>query len=226
MDFLHAVGIESAYGRKKVLRGVELSAQAGQCIGIVGANGCGKSTLLNILSGLQKAAAGQIFFDGKKATARSFAQYTGYVPQESSLIEELNVWDNLLLWYDGKKALQQALDGELLHMFGIEEFGSVRVSRLSGGMKKKVSIACALAGNPPILLLDEPGAALDLPGKAEVRKYLSLYKEKGGTIVLATHEEGELDLCDRLYALQNGKSREIDRSLRGENLMQQIKEIV
>lgn len=222
MERLLASGIESAYGRKEVLCGVELSAEAGQCIGIVGANGCGKSTLLHILAGLKRADRGQVFFDGTKATEKLFVRYTGYVPQECSLIEELSVQDNLLLWYDGRDALKQALQGGLLHMLGVEAFCGMRVGRLSGGMKKKVSIGCALAGNPPILLLDEPGAALDLPGKMEVKNYLLQYKEAGGTVILATHEESELDICDKIYALYKGKSSEIDSSLRGEALMRFI----
>lgn len=224
MERLLAVGIESAYGRKKVLCGVDFSAQAGQCIGIVGANGCGKSTLLQILSGLRRADRGQIFLEGQASNEKMLAHYTGYVPQECCLIEELSVQDNLLLWYGGKEALQKALREGLLHMLGIEAMCGMRVGRLSGGMKKKVSIGCALAGNPPLLLLDEPGAALDLPGKMEVRKYLSMYKAGGGTVILATHEESELDICDKIYALSRGKSRETDRTLRGDALMRLIQD--
>ncbi len=102
MERICASGIESAYGRKKVLNKVNLSADAGQCVGIVGANGCGKSTFLNILAGLRSADKGMIAFDGKPAQgkqgSRLFREYTGYVPQESNLIEELSVRDNLLLW--------------------------------------------------------------------------------------------------------------------------------
>ena len=219
MERLLVSGLESAYGQKKVLCGVDMSAQAGQCIGIVGANGCGKSTLLHILSGQKRVDSGRVLFDGQPATNRLFIQYTGYVPQECCLIEELSVQDNLLLWYEKKEALQYALEEGLLHRLGIESMLKMRVGRLSGGMKKKVSIACALAGNPPVLLLDEPGAALDLPGKMEVKEYLSHYKAVGGTIILATHEESELDICDKIYALYKGKSKEIDRSLRGEALI-------
>ncbi len=94
--------------------------------------------------------------------------------------------------------------------------------KLSGGMKKRVSIACALAGNPPVLVLDEPDAALDLPGKAEIRRYLGIYKQMGGTILIATHDEADLELCDRIFALKEGMSTELDRSLRGEALLRAI----
>lgn len=235
MERICATGIESAYGRKKVLRGVNLSAKAGQCIGIVGANGCGKSTLLNILAGLRRADRGMIAFDGvvadciaekgqrrQKEGEQLFIRYTGYVPQENTLIQELNVKDNLLLWYRDEEVLKRELAEGFLGMLGLSEICAKRAGKLSGGMKKKVSIGCALAGNPPVLLLDEPGAALDLPAKAKVREYLLYYKSRGGAVVLATHEETELDICDKLYALKEGYSREIDKSLRGDALLAEI----
>lgn len=236
MERIRATGMESAYGRKRVLKGVDLSAMAGECIGIIGANGCGKSTLLSILAGLRRADKGciafegQIAFDGnatgsplqRKQQKELFIRYTGYVPQESTLIPELTVWDNLLLWYWDKAALTKQLQDGALHKLGLADMLSLKVNRLSGGMKKRVSIACALAGQPQILLLDEPGAALDLPGKNELRQYLNEYKADGGTILLATHEEKDLDICDKIYLLQNGESRIVDSNLRGEALMAQI----
>lgn len=226
MERIRAAGIESAYGRRRVLRGVDLSVEAGQCAGIVGANGCGKSTLLNILAGLRRADRGAVFFDGKAAEGRQrrelFLQYTGYVPQESNLIPELSVGDNLLLWYADKALLERELSQGFLHVLGLDRMVCLKAGKLSGGMKKRVSIGCAMAGNPPVLLLDEPGAALDLPGKAEVRRYLEFYKKAGGTMLIATHEESELDLCDRVYALTEGRCKEIDRTLRGEALTDAI----
>ncbi|MDE5802113.1 MAG: ABC transporter ATP-binding protein [Lachnospiraceae bacterium] len=235
MERICVTGIESAYGRKKVLRGVDLSAEAGQCVGIVGANGCGKSTLLNILAGLRRADKGMIAFDGvvadcitqerqrpPKGSEQLFIRYTGYVPQENTLIPELSVRDNLLLWYGDGEVLERELAEGFLHLLGLAEMCSQKVGKLSGGMKKKVSIGCALAGNPPVLLLDEPGAALDLPGKAKVREHLQRYKGMGGTVLLATHEETELDICDKLYALKEGRCREIDAGLRGDALLSQI----
>lgn len=225
MERLQAVNITSAYGRKKVLCGVGLSAGAGQCVGIVGTNGSGKSTLLNILSGLRKADGGEIYFDGNRAQGRqTYIRYVGYVPQESSLIPELSVMDNLRLWYQDAGQLKQSLEQGFLRALGVDQMCRMKAGKLSGGMKKRVGIGCALAGNPPVLILDEPDAALDLPGKADIRKYLCMYKQMGGTVLLATHDEIDLELCDKVYALNGGASREIDRTLRGEGLLNQIKE--
>ncbi|MDE7478713.1 MAG: ABC transporter ATP-binding protein [Lachnospiraceae bacterium] len=225
MERLQAMNIASSYGRKKVLCDVNIAAGAGQCVGIVGTNGCGKSTLLNILSGLRKANGGDIYFDGNKAQSRQFfIRYVGYVPQESNLIPELSVMDNLRLWYQDAALLQQSLEQGFLRELGVDKMCRMKAGKLSGGMKKRVSIGCALAGNPPILILDEPDAALDLPGKADIRRYLVLYKQMGGTILIATHDETDLDLCDRVFALNGGASKEIDRTLRGDNLLNAMNE--
>ena len=223
MERLKAVNIASSYGRKKVLCGVDIAAGAGQCVGIVGTNGCGKSTFLNILSGLRKADGGDIYFDGNLAQGRQFfVHYVGYVPQESSLIPELSVMDNLRLWYKDAASLRQSLEQGFLKALGVDNMCRMKAGKLSGGMKKRVSIGCAMAGNPPILILDEPNAALDLPGKADIRKYLVMYKQMGGTILLATHDETDLDLCESVFVLNKGISKEIDRSLRGEQLLSVI----
>lgn len=225
MERLQAVKIKGSYGKKKVLCGVDISAEAGQCVGIVGTNGCGKSTLLNILAGMRKADSGDIYFDGTVVrNQQDFIRFVGYVPQENHLIPELRVLDNLRLWYRDANALRQSLEQGFLKALGVDEMCQIKAGKLSGGMKKRVSIGCALAGNPPILILDEPDAALDLPGKADIRRYLALYRQMGGTILLATHDEPDLDLCDRVYALSGGVSREISKTLRGEALLKQIKE--
>ena len=211
MECIVAKNVISAYGKKQVLKGVDLSADAGQCVGIVGENGCGKSTLLSILAGLRKPDSGEIYVEN-----------AGYVPQEGNLLSELSVLDNLSLWYQDKVELKHLLEEGFLKELGIDKMCRMKVGKLSGGMKKRVSIGCALAGNPPILILDEPAAALDLPGKADIRRYLVTYKGLGGTILIATHEESDLEICDKVYALHDGKSREINRFLRGEELIKEL----
>lgn len=197
------------HGKKKVLHDVCLNAQSGECIGILGANGCGKSTLLSILAGIQPADAGSIQLNGTdvlKTRKKERTSLIGYVPQECPLMEELNALDNLKLWYcDSPLSLQEELKQGFLAMLGIPDFLKVPVKNMSGGMKKRLSIGCAVAENPCILLLDEPGAALDLICKERIEVYLKNFKKKGNTILLATHEEREINLCDRLFLLRDGK---------------------
>ena len=197
--------IAKKYKKKQVLRDINLVAEAGHCIGILGANGCGKSTLLSILARVQSCDGGSFLCDGVDLlkNAKEHARQIGYVPQGTPLIEELSAKDNLLLWYD-KKKMEQELESGVLSLLGINEFLNVTVSKMSGGMKKRLSIGCAMASNPPVLLLDEPTAALDLACKQSIAAYLRHYKENGGILLLTTHDVMELDLCDAWHIIRDG----------------------
>ena len=198
--------IAKKFKKKQVLQDICLTAQGGSCIGILGANGTGKSTLLSILAGIQDCEQGTFLCDGADllANAKKRAELVGYVPQGTPLIEELSAKDNLLLWYD-KSAMLQELEDGVLKLLGIGEFLNVTVSKMSGGMKKRLSIGCAMAKKPPILLLDEPTAALDLSCKQSIAAYLRHYKETGGLLLLTTHDVMELDLCDAWYIIRSGR---------------------
>lgn len=217
MPSIEVRNLQFAYGKHQVLQNLSFTAERGQCVGIVGKNGCGKSTLLGILAGMRKPKAGQILFEGQDACRDKtlFQKIVGFVPQENTLFEELKVWDNLRLWYPDKKVLTKELEEGILAELGLSPLVKKTVRKLSGGQKKRVSIGCALAGYPQILILDEPGAALDLIAKEEIAAYLTAYKRQGGTILITTHEEQELKLCDRLLILKDGKLTEADPSLRG-----------
>lgn len=197
--------ITKRFGRHRVLEGISLSASSGECIGILGGNGCGKSTFLSILAGIQRPDGGAFLYEGKDLFhyARQRAQLVGYVPQGTPLIEELSARDNLRLWYT-KQDLQAQLENGVLKELGVGEFLRTPVNKLSGGMKKRLSIACAISGRPPVLILDEPTAALDLVCKQFIADYIRRYKESGGIILIATHDTAEMALCDKLFIMKNG----------------------
>ena len=197
--------IHKKYGKKEVLKGINFSASSGQCIGILGDNGSGKSTLFSILAGIQPADKGEFLLNGHDLFkySRKRRELVGYVPQGTPLIEELSARDNLLLWYT-KEEMEKELKGGVLKMLGIDKFLKVQVSKMSGGMKKRLSIGCAVAEKPPILLLDEPMSALDLSCKKEIFKYIENQKKAGGIVLLVTHDILELKLCDACYTVKNG----------------------
>lgn len=197
--------IQKKYKKKAVLTDINLDVQEGSCVGILGGNGSGKSTLLSILAGVQKADNGSFLWGGadlfKNEKIRE--EILGYVPQGNPLMEELTAWDNLRLWYE-KDELKKELDGGVLDMLGIPDFLKVPVRKMSGGMKKRLSIGCSVANHPKLLLLDEPSAALDLICKERIGNYLKDFKAQGGSIILATHDVQEIELCDAWYILKNG----------------------
>ncbi|MBR5407106.1 MAG: ABC transporter ATP-binding protein [Lachnospiraceae bacterium] len=199
--------ISKDYGRKNVLSDVSAEAESGSCVGILGGNGCGKSTLLSVLAGIRKPTSGSFICDGHDifGDRRLMSRIIGYVPQGTPLIEELSARDNLRIFYDND-GLKRELEQGTLKLLGIDEYINVPVRKMSGGMKKRLSIGCAVANHPPVLILDEPSAALDLICKQSINGYLAAYKRNGGIILLATHDEEELKLCDKWYILKNGIS--------------------
>lgn len=218
-------GLHKAYGKKVVLNGAGFHVKAGTCVGIVGGNGCGKTTLLSILAGAIKPTTGSILFHGQEAVGnpRLFSKYAAFVPQENPLIEELSVKDNLRLWYRGdKKSMDLDLESGASGMLGLKKVLSVPAGQLSGGMKKRLSIASALSNHSPILIMDEPGAALDLICKEEIKAYLINYMNHGGCVVLASHELEELSICDRMYVLKRGVLEEISTGLSAREMINQF----
>lgn len=202
---IEVAGIKKAYAKKKVLKEVSFSAQAGSCVGIVGSNGSGKSTLLSILAGVRRADSGAFLCDGTDLLQhpRLIPKTLGYVPQGDPLMEELNAWDNLRMWYD-KETLRSSLAGGALKLLGIDDFLKTPVHRMSGGMKKRLSIGCAVVSRPKMLLLDEPSAALDPVCKENIRLYLAAYQKEGGIILMVTHDAQDLELCNAWYVLKDG----------------------
>jgi ABC-2 type transport system ATP-binding protein len=199
--------IRKCYRKKEVLRDISFLAEPGSCIGILGENGCGKSTLLSILAGIQKADGGAFLWEEKDLlkSRKLRSRIVGYVPQGTPLLAELSALDNLKLWYQASgRSLKKDLQDGVPAMLGVTEFLKVPVNRMSGGMKKRLTISCAAAHQPKILLLDEPSAALDLSCKAKIGTYLEEFKRQGGLILLATHDVQELPLCDRHYIMKAG----------------------
>jgi len=210
---LTATDITKSYGKHIILDKVSLKAHKGECVGIIGANGCGKSTLLNILAGVLKYDNGSIFFeDNQPFSSADASEMIGYVPQENPLFEKLSAFDNLRFWYgEDTVGLAADLENGLPALFEITKYLKKRVENMSGGMKKRLSIACSLAKHQPILILDEPCAALDIPCKEDIRNYLKSYLKEGNTVIITSHEEADISLCDTVYLLRNGKLTRIER---------------
>lgn len=223
---LEASGICKSYRGHEVLNDTGLTVLPGTCVGIVGSNGCGKTTLLSILSGAARADRGSILYHGVEAFGhpKVFAQEAAYVPQENPLMEELTVRDNLRLWYHGSKERMEAdLRDGAAAMLGVGDMLKQTVSKLSGGMKKRLSIACALSNHASVLIMDEPGAALDLECKAAIRSYLKDYMASGGAVILTSHELAELSLCNVMYVLKGGKLESVENGLSEQELIARFK---
>lgn len=132
-----------------------------------------------------------------------------FLPQENPLIPELSGLDNLKLWYSGRSTeLNSTYSLSILKRLGVDVFLHQKVSTMSGGMKKRLSLAICMLEQPDLLLLDEPLAALDLLCKKGILDYLKEYTGNGGSIIVATHEEDALSICNRIYILKDGLLQE------------------
>ncbi len=173
-----------SYGRRKIIDNLSFDAARGECVVLAGPNGSGKSTLLALAAGVLRASSGQITVRGR----------VGYVPQGTALFADATVEENLRFFADlARVPLPKHFP------FAVEQYKKKKLSALSGGMKKQVSIACALLGDPEVILLDEPCAALDLGFRAEMADLVLSLKEQGRTVLYVGHDPAEFcAFCDRL----------------------------
>lgn len=186
--------ISFSYGKTQILNNISFSAKEGNCIVIAGPNGSGKSTLLSVIAGARKASDGKININGK----------IGYVPQGIALFEELSVKENIKFFASVNKI--KLPDPDALP-FDIAPIMNKKVSRLSTGMKKRVSVVCALISDPDIIILDEPCAALDIIYRDELLELINKLKKDGKTIIYVGHDFNEISrVYDNILLIKNGNA--------------------
>lgn len=206
---LKASNIYKSYGKAEILKDLTLDINKGDCVGIIGGNGCGKTTLLKIICGIISADNGIVTLQGNKLSPKDYRQKIGYLPQTDPLIGELSVKDNISLWQYAMGISGKGTDNNRLEL-GIDSFLHKSVNTLSGGMKRRVSLCIALLNNASILVMDEPTTALDLSAKADLWGFLNdVYIKQGGTVLITTHDYAEMQMCNRLMVMENGRLNEV-----------------
>ena len=212
-EVLRVEGVSVALAGRPVLEDVSFSVAAGQFTGLIGQNGAGKTTLLRVILGLQKPAGGQVMLAGRPGSSARL----GYVPQKVLLDPDmpLRARDLVGLGLDGHRLgiplrtrQRREAVSEMLHAVGADHFADARVGSLSGGEQQRVLIAHALIGRPPLLLLDEPLANLDLRSGQEIVSLLArIATEQQVAILLSAHEMNALlPVTDRIVYLAGGRA--------------------
>lgn len=204
--------LSKGYKKRPVLRDVSLGVQRGEAVALLGPNGAGKTTCFYIMSGLIAPDAGSITLDGQNITNlpmyRRARLGIGYLPQESSIFRGLSVEDNIravLQAQNLNREDQESLLEELLNEFSIAHLRYTPAVALSGGERRRVEIARALASRPHFMLLDEPLAGIDPIAIGEIRSLISHLKTKGIGVLITDHNVRDtLDIVDRAYILNDG----------------------
>lgn len=199
------------YGDHLAVDRVSLDVQRGEIVGLLGPNGSGKSSILAVTAGAIDPVEGTVTVDGLQRCddPTAFACRVGLVPQTCALYDELTAQDNLaffgrLYGLSGQELWRRVI--RALSRVGLVDRADHRVSTLSGGMKQRVNLAAALLHDPPVLLLDEPTAALDPAGRDKLLAELSRLRDDGHAILLSTHHLDEAEQgCDRIAILDRGR---------------------
>jgi ABC-2 type transport system ATP-binding protein len=201
--------VTKAFGDLQVLRGIDLAVDRGEIFGLVGPSGCGKTTFIRIVVGLSRPTAGHVRVRGTEPasfTARD-RERIGYVPQEFFLYPTLTVWGNALYvgslyglgWRHRRRRAR-----EMLRFMELWDARGRLTSRISGGMQRRLLLACALLHEPRLLVVDEPTAGLDPVLRQKIWGYLGALREQGVTVFLTTQMLDEAEHCDRVAVMNAG----------------------
>jgi lipopolysaccharide export system ATP-binding protein len=215
---LEARDLKKAFGSRPVVKGVSLAVNSAEVVGLLGPNGAGKTTSFYMIVGLLRSDAGQIELDGQRIESMPIHQRArmglGYLPQEASIFRKLSVADNVRAVLE----LQQDAQGQSLSRVQVEEQLDVLLSdlhvqhlrdspslALSGGERRRVEIARALATKPRFILLDEPFAGIDPIAVIEIQRIIGFLKARGIGVLITDHNVREtLGICDRAYIINDG----------------------
>ncbi|MGZ5060284.1 MAG: ABC transporter ATP-binding protein [Usitatibacter sp.] len=208
---LQASDLRKSFGANAAVAGVSLAVSPGEIVGLLGPNGAGKSTTISMICGLVAPDAGSVTIAGERVgeDASAVKRRIGLVPQEISLYEDLPAIDNLELFGALYGITGAALDERVraaLELVGLADRARARPSTFSGGMKRRLNIACALVHDPEVLLLDEPTVGVDPQSRNAIFDNIESLRARGKAIVYTTHymEEAER-LCDRIVIMDHGR---------------------
>jgi lipopolysaccharide export system ATP-binding protein len=211
--WLVAHGLAKSFGKRVVVRDVSIAVRRGEAVGLLGPNGAGKTTVFTMIMGLVKPDAGSISLDGRQITRLPLFQRgqlgIGYLPQEPSIFRGLSVRGNILAVLENHvqdRGERQARLEALLDEFSIRHLAKANALALSGGERRRVEIARALAADPVFMLLDEPFAGVDPIAVSEVKGLVRQLTRRGIGVLITDHAVREtLGLVDRAYVIHGGK---------------------
>lgn len=199
-------GLSKGFSRRQVVKNVELVARSGEVVGIIGANGSGKSTVVKLIGGLLRPDAGHIglAIEGQTLSRQQIREHCGLVAPYLELYDEFMPIELLQLHaHLHGKHVDDARVHSLLELMQLTSASTRIVRGFSSGMRQRVAIALAVSLNPALLLLDEPGVTLDEAGRSALAQCISNARAQGSIVILATNDDREQSLCDRVIRMTN-----------------------
>ncbi|AMB95078.1 ABC transporter ATP-binding protein [Aerococcus urinae] len=195
---------------RKALDHLNFTVTKGEILGFLGPNEAGKSTTINILSTLLKADEGQvIYFNNDHLPLKTIKQHLGIVPQELAIYEDISAFDNVKFFaslYGVKKAEMKDRVIKALRKVGLEERAHDKAATFSGGMKRRLNIACAIAHDPQLIIFDEPTVGIDPQSRNHILESIEALRDEGATVIYTTHYMEEVQqLCDRVIIMDGGE---------------------
>ena len=219
-----------SYGEKKVVDGVGFVVERGDIIGVLGPNGAGKTTTIRMITGVEGISQGRIFFEGKEQTRnnRKMLQRIGVVPQDIAVYSDMNAYDNVdffcSLYGYGKKERRKRVQ-EALEFVGLWEHRKERPDQFSGGMKRRLNIACSITNDPELLIMDEPTVGIDPQSRNHIMDTIRTLHRRGTAILYVSHYMEEIEaLCNRILLLDHGRILVDERKEQFMNQYQETKD--
>lgn len=209
MKVIEVKNITKEYGNHVAVDGINLEIQTGEIYGILGPNGAGKSTLIGMICGLIKKDSGEVIYEEGAANIRKWKENIGIVPQDFALYWDLTVEENISFFcslYGYKGSELKSRTKETLDFVELTEVKDKRASELSGGMKRRLNIGCAISHSPKLIIMDEPTVGIDPQSRNHILKSILKLREEGATVIYTSHYMQEVDdICDRIAIIDNGK---------------------
>jgi ABC-2 type transport system ATP-binding protein len=200
-----AVGLHKHYGSIHAVDGIDLALEPGRIYGLLGPNGSGKTTLIRLLTGLARATSGEARILGERMPSRKALGSIGYMPQSEAIYPELSVGENLGFFARLEGHADKASIDEVLDLVELRERKGTPALQLSGGMRRRLSLACTLVHRPKVLFLDEPTVGVDPALRVQFWAHFRRLAAAGTTILVASHVMDEADRCDELLFVRAGR---------------------